>query len=54
MEKTPRQINLTAALSVEGFVVKPVVVDQSISISGTLKPFDETVLMPDVGGRSLQ
>ena len=40
-----------AALSVEGFVVKPVVVDQSISISGTLKPFDETALMPDVGGR---
>jgi membrane fusion protein (multidrug efflux system) len=37
--------------AVEGFVVKPTVVDQSIAISGTLKPFDETVLMPDVAGR---
>jgi membrane fusion protein (multidrug efflux system) len=36
---------------VEGFVVKPIAVDQSIAISGTLKPFDETVLMPDVSGR---
>ena len=40
-----------AVLAVEGFVVKPVVVDQAIAISGTLKPFDETVLMPDIGGR---
>lgn len=40
-----------AVPAVEGFVVKPVVVDQSISISGTLKPFDETVLMPELSGR---
>jgi membrane fusion protein, multidrug efflux system len=36
---------------IEGFVVKPTVVDRSISISGTLKPFEETVLMPEVTGR---
>jgi membrane fusion protein (multidrug efflux system) len=36
---------------VEGFVVKPSVVIQSISISGTLRPFEETVLMPEVTGR---
>jgi membrane fusion protein (multidrug efflux system) len=36
---------------VEGFVVKPSVVVQAISISGTLKPFEETVLMPEVTGR---
>ena len=36
---------------VEGFVVKPSVVVQTISISGTLKPFEETVLMPEVTGR---
>jgi membrane fusion protein, multidrug efflux system len=36
---------------VEGFVVKQSVVIQAISISGTLKPFEETVLMPDVAGR---
>src|SRR5271157_1689462 len=36
---------------VEGFVVKPSVVVDEISISGTLMPFEETVLMPDVAGR---
>jgi membrane fusion protein (multidrug efflux system) len=36
---------------VEGFVVKPSVVEQIISVSGTLKPFEETVLMPEVTGR---
>ncbi|HUI92860.1 MAG TPA: efflux RND transporter periplasmic adaptor subunit [Chitinivibrionales bacterium] len=36
---------------VEGFVVKSSVVVQSISISGTLMPFEETVLMPEVTGR---
>jgi membrane fusion protein (multidrug efflux system) len=40
-----------AVPAVEGFVVKPTVVDQSIAISGTLKPFEETVLMPEVAGR---
>jgi membrane fusion protein (multidrug efflux system) len=38
-------------LSVEGIIVKPVVLDQVITISGTLKPFEETVLMPEVAGR---
>jgi membrane fusion protein, multidrug efflux system len=36
---------------VEGFVVKPSVVVEKISVSGTLKPFEETVLMPEVTGR---
>ena len=35
----------------EGYVVNPTVLDQTISISGTLKPFEETVLMPEVAGR---
>lgn len=38
-------------MGVEGFVAKPVDVKQSIQISGTLKPFEETVLMSDVAGR---
>jgi membrane fusion protein (multidrug efflux system) len=37
--------------AVEGFVVKPIVLEQTIAISGTLKPFEETVLMPEVAGR---
>lgn len=36
---------------IEGVVVKPGIVDQTISISGTLKPFEETVLMSDISGR---
>lgn len=39
------------SLKVEAFIVKPSVLDQSITISGTLKPFEETVLMPEVSGR---
>jgi len=36
---------------IEGFIVRPTVLDQTISISGTLKPFEETTLMPEVAGR---
>ena len=36
---------------IEGFVVKPSAIDQTISISGTIKPMEETVLMPEVPGR---
>jgi membrane fusion protein (multidrug efflux system) len=36
---------------VEGFVVKPTTLKQTISVSGTIKPLEETVLMPEVSGR---
>ena len=39
------------SLKVEGVIVRPSVLDQTITISGTLKPFEETVLMPEVPGR---
>jgi membrane fusion protein (multidrug efflux system) len=38
-------------LKVEGIIVKPTILDQTITISGTLKPFEETVLKPEVAGR---
>ncbi|HEY3389327.1 MAG TPA: biotin/lipoyl-binding protein, partial [Prolixibacteraceae bacterium] len=38
-------------LKVEAFIVNPSVLDQSITISGTLIPFEETVIMPEVSGR---
>lgn len=42
----------TAEISfIEGHVVTPSVVDETIGISGTLKPFEETVLMPEAAGR---
>ena len=48
IKTTNRQV---AILRVEGIIVTPSVLDQTINISGTLKPFEETVLMPEVAGR---
>jgi membrane fusion protein (multidrug efflux system) len=39
------------ATAFEGYVIKPIVVDEIISLTGSLKPFEETVLMPEVSGR---
>jgi membrane fusion protein (multidrug efflux system) len=36
---------------IEGVVARPSVLEQNIIVSGTLKPFEETLLMPDIGGR---
>jgi len=36
---------------IEGYVLKPSTVDETILISGTLKAFEETMLMPEVSGR---
>jgi membrane fusion protein (multidrug efflux system) len=44
-----RQVNSIS--DIEGYVVRPSVIDQTISISGTIKPLEETVLMPEVAGR---
>ena len=45
-DKSPNSINY-----LEGYIVKPSILDQTIQISGSLKPFEETVLMPEVAGR---
>ena len=51
-KKNDTSSNLTNTISdIEGFVVKPSVIDQTISISGTIKSLEETVLMPEVAGR---
>jgi len=38
-------------LSVEGYIVKPSLLAVTIQVSGSLLPFEETVLMPETGGR---
>jgi membrane fusion protein (multidrug efflux system) len=38
-------------LSVEGYIVKPSLLKVTIQVSGTLLSFEETVLMPETGGR---
>jgi membrane fusion protein (multidrug efflux system) len=44
-----KQVSLIS--NIEGYIVKPSIIDQTITISGTLKPLEETVLMPEVAGR---
>jgi membrane fusion protein, multidrug efflux system len=39
------------AVVVEGLVVRPTSISHSIMVSGSLIPFEETTLMPEVGGR---
>lgn len=38
-------------VKVEGFIVQPSVLNQTVALSGTVKAFEETVLMPEVSGR---
>lgn len=40
-----------SGIRVEGLIVAPTILDQSITVSGTLKPYEETILMPEVSGR---
>jgi membrane fusion protein (multidrug efflux system) len=42
---------VSAVPAVEGFVIKAASIYQTVSVSGTLKPFEETVLMPEATGR---
>lgn len=50
-DKDPAFKQTSTISDIEGFVVKPSVIDQTITISGTIKPMEETVLMPEVAGR---
>ena len=50
--KKKKEGNDLASISfIEGFIVTPSVIDETISISGTLMPFEETTLMPEMPGR---
>lgn len=42
------------SMNVDGFVVQPTLLDLTINVSGTLKSFEETVLMPEVSGRVVE
>jgi membrane fusion protein (multidrug efflux system) len=49
--KNAKEKRPSAILSVEGYVVKPAILEVTIQVSGSLLPFEETVLMPETGGR---
>jgi membrane fusion protein (multidrug efflux system) len=40
-----------SVLAVEGFVVRPTVLNSSIEVAGTLLPFEETEIHPEVAGK---
>jgi membrane fusion protein, multidrug efflux system len=42
---------LNTVTDIEGYIVRPAVIDETKTISGTIKPLEETVLMPEVTGR---
>ena len=41
----------SSTLSVEGFIVQPTVLNSSIEVAGTLLPFEETEIHPEVAGK---
>jgi membrane fusion protein (multidrug efflux system) len=47
-QKDKRNVSI---ISVEGYIVKPSVLQVTIQVSGSLLPFEETVLMPEMVGR---
>ena len=51
-EKAIKQ--LTKTMTLEGFVAHPSLLDVTVTVSGTLKSFEETVLMPEVSGRVVE
>ena len=50
-EKNAKNKRPATILSVEGYIVKPTMLVNTIAVSGTLLPFEETVLMPETSGR---
>jgi membrane fusion protein, multidrug efflux system len=49
--KSNQPVKKAGTPMVEGFIVKPTTISHTITVSGTVKPFEETVLMSDVSGR---
>ena len=50
-KKTNAQKPAAHTLSVEGFIVTPTVLHSSIDVAGTLLPFEETEIHPEVAGK---
>ena len=50
-DKKPGGARQSGPQIVEGFIVRPSVLEQSATVSGTIRSFEETTLMPDISGR---
>ena len=49
--KTKVRSGAHASLPVEGYIVHPSVLNSSIEVAGTLLPFEETEIHPEVAGK---
>jgi len=50
----PIKCGEATVLSVEGFLVHPSVLNASIEVAGTLLPFEETEIHPEVAGKVIR
>ena len=50
-DSNPASSQASAVLPVEGFIIKPSSIEETIQISGTLIPFENTELHPEISGR---
>lgn len=53
-KETPQGPRQTPVLSVEAFVVKPSTLSSTIEVPGSLLPFEETEIRPEISGRIVQ
>ncbi len=49
--KKTANFQMNAPLEVEAYIVKPTVLNSSIDVAGTLLPFEETQIFPEVAGK---
>jgi len=52
--KPANKMREATVLSVEGFLVHPSVLNASIEVAGTLLPFEETEIHPEVAGKVIR
>lgn len=52
--KTPNPRQANAPLSAEAYIIKPIVLNASILVAGSLLPFEETEIHPEVSGKVIR
>lgn len=53
-KKAPPQNTSGRTLNVEGFIVRTTLLNESISVPGTLRPYETTAIRPEVSGRVVE
>lgn len=53
-ESTPARSRQSGPMSVDGFIIKRSAVSENVEVPGSLRPFEETEIRAEVGGRIVQ